>query len=84
MSYRIFLLPAFLVTLMSFAPAETQAPQGAQTSLGEWARGKLAFTCAFKSEDDDGFDKICIYDCAGWTKEIKVDTYDDCPSSIRD
>tara|TARA_B100000378_G_scaffold268738_1_gene256159 strand:- start:177 stop:386 length:210 start_codon:yes stop_codon:yes gene_type:complete len=69
---------------MSFAPDEPPALQGAQSPLSEWARGKLAFACEFKSEDDDGFDKICIYDCAGWPKEIKIDKFDDCPSSIRD
>ncbi len=84
MKYRMLIIPIGMIGLMSFASAESPAPGGAQTPLSEWARGKLAFTCEFKREDDDGFDKICVYDCAGWSKEIKVDTYDDCPSSIRD
>ncbi|MBB4121883.1 hypothetical protein [Martelella radicis] len=84
MKYFMLAFPVALIALMSFAPAGPQKPQMAQPSLDEWGRDRLAWTCDFKEEDSDGFDKICAYDCAGWRKEIKVDRYDDCPSSIKE
>ncbi|PRX10650.1 UNVERIFIED_ORG: hypothetical protein BCL66_10359 [Martelella mediterranea] len=84
MKYRLLAFPVVLVALMSFAPVGPTEPQATQPSIDEWGRDRLAWTCEFEDEDDDGFDKICVYDCFGSRKEIKVDSFDDCPSSIRD
>ncbi|WP_281015396.1 hypothetical protein [Martelella mediterranea] len=43
---------------MSFAPAGPSGPQVERPSLEDWAQDKLAWTCEFSGENDDGFDKI--------------------------
>ncbi|AJY47596.1 hypothetical protein [Martelella endophytica] len=83
MNYRILAYPLALIALMSFAPAGLGEPQPARQSFAEWGGDRLAWTCDFKGEDSDGFDKICAYDCAGSRKEIKIDKFDHCPASIK-